>query len=169
MLCHATTLIPLCLTSVGMVLNARAINKQQATVLGMLTSQAGLAAMQVVLSLQPLPKSGFGAVPRAFWNALLARIKEPPPIFSDLSMWDDAPGNLGAQNQIGTVSVAVQGSFKHCHATPAVGAIEASIRKAAAGVLGTEQLDPRRPLAVQGLDSLASLELRHRIQVDLRA
>lgn len=148
-----------------MVLHTRAVDKQQAAALGMLTSQAGLAALQAVLALQPLPKPGVGAAPQGFWRALLARVKELPPIFGNFStLGSPAVQSLSVAEPPAAERVSVAS-----HAAPNVASIEASITRAAASVLGTEQLDPRQPLAAQGLDSLASLELRQRIQAGLES
>lgn len=47
------------------------------------------------------------------------------------------------------------------------GDVEPGLRALVESVLGVESLEPGVPLGLQGLDSLAALELRQKIQVSL--
>ncbi len=147
-----------------MVLQTRAVDKQQAAALGMLTSQAGLAALQAVLALQPVAKTGIGAAPQSFWQALLAHVKELPPMLCNFSM-PDTPAIMDKHRHSVSKPKATQETSKAFHEAASMTSIEGAVTRAAAGILGTEELDTKQPLAAQGLDSLASLELRQRIQV----
>lgn len=155
-------------THAGMVHNTTRISRQQAAALGMLSSEEGLAAMHSLLWAQHAQRAAVvGAVRPAYWLGLLAKVQQLPHLYSELGIRpaQDAPDG-------GDAAVASQPSQPAAAAQPAAwsaAGVEAAVNQLVAAVLGVEGADPDTPLAAQGLDSLAGLELRQKVQVRFKA
>lgn len=132
------------------------ISSQQAAAMGMLSSEAGLTAMAAVLHTMAQPV--LGAAPQSYWTNLLQNAPGVPPIFSSF----DLPKSVEAPSRL-TAAVSVTGAPQ----ATSKEAIEATVRRVASSILGVSDLDASQPLAMQGLDSLAGLELRQKLQEGL--
>lgn len=148
-------------SSIGMVHRNYRISNRQAAAMGMLSSEAGLSVMHAALGALDAvvpPSPIIGAVPRKYWTNLLQNVPGGvvPPIFSSFEVQKKEaltnttmrPGQRQQQQHQGGVDV------------------ESTVRQVASSVLGTSdvELDASQPLALQGLDSLAGLELRQKLQ-----
>ncbi len=154
-------------TAAGMVHNTARVSRQQAAALGMLSSEEGLAAMHSLLGAQHAQQAAVvGAVRPAYWLGLLAKVQQVPHLYSELSI---RPAS-GAQEALmdSSAAAAVQQPQPAAATLPSSwspAAVEAAVKQLVAAVLGVEGADPDAPLAAQGLDSLAGLELRQKVQV----
>lgn len=143
--------------SVGMVHRNYRISSQQAAAMGMLSSESGLAAMARVL--QTTGASSvvvLGAAPKSYWINLLQNAPGVPEIFSSFDL--PKPEKAASSTALVTSSAAATSVL----ATKED--VEAVVRRVASSILGTTDLDAAQPLALQGLDSLAGLELRQKLQ-----
>ena len=153
----------------GMVHNKHRISKQQAAAMGMLTSEAGLAAMHAVLAAQHAQRAAvLGAASQGYWRALLAGVQQLPHMYQAIELNQVAP----AQQQLEAAPVAAQAAGQPAKAAAARAAptsadVEAAVQQVVFSVLGSAAIDPDQPLATQGMDSLAGLELRQKIQDQL--
>ena len=144
------------LTPPGMAHKESTLSRQQALALGMLPTEAGVQAMSAVLAAPWLQLPVLGGVPQAYWHVLMSHAAPPlPHLHGELGITQ-----LGASSQPRKQVMPVPAAAPH---VPAVD-VEAAVRSAAASVLGTTELDEDKPLALQGMDSLAGLDLRHKIQ-----
>jgi len=138
-----------------MVHNKYRISSKQATALGMLSSEAGLAAMANVLQATSHPISVLGAAPVNYWTNLLSNAPGVPSIFGSIDV--PLPTAKGARPASGGDGASA----------PAAATSESSIRdkvlEVLTSVLGVD-VDVDQPLALQGLDSLAGLEFRQKLQ-----
>jgi surfactin synthase thioesterase subunit len=143
--------------SVGMVHRNYRISSQQAAAMGMLSSEAGLAAMARVLqTIGASPAVVLGAAPKSYWTNLLQNAPGVPAIFSSFDL--PKPAIVASSTALMTSSAAAASG-------PATKEdVEAIVRRVASSILGTTDLDAAQPLALQGLDSLAGLELRQKLQ-----
>lgn len=142
-----------------MVHNKYRISRKQAAAMGMLSSEAGLSAMARVLAAVPLPASVLGAVPQAYWKGLLQNAPGIPGMYAAL---DITPASAKTTGPISDATTAVSAAPSGPTVTKAN--LEATIVKIASTVLGVSDIDTTQPLALQGLDSLAGLELRQKLQ-----
>lgn len=130
----------------------------------MLSSEEGLVAMHGLLGAQHAQRAAVvGAVRPAYWLGLLAKVQQLPHLYSELGIRtvQEALNDGGA-------AVKSQQSQPAAAAQPAAwspAGVEAAVKQLVAAVLGVEGADPNAPLAAQGLDSLAGLELRQKVQV----
>lgn len=151
-----------------MVQKGYAMSKAKAAALSMLTSEAGLAAMHAVLAAQAASQAAVvGAVRQGYWASLLAQMPRRPHMYGALDApRKPAPAALPA-SQPAAVAAPVAAQHQAVAAAPVLSAaaVEAAVRQVATALLGTDAIDPNQPLGTQGLDSLASLELRQKIQV----
>lgn len=147
-----------------MVHNTTRIGRQQAAALGMLSSEDGLAVMHAVLAAQRNQRTAVvGAVRPAYWRGMLAGMQHAlPHMYSGLGI-RPAPNATAATAGVAAQPLPPAAPAQAAHLSPA--AIEAAVRQLVAAVLGREDADPGAPLAAQGLDSLAGLELRQKVQV----
>lgn len=151
-----------------MVQDKHKVEKHQAHGLGMLTSEAGLAAMHGVLLAGQFkqPVAVVGAASIHYWQALLAGVRNLPRMFTALNIRRRALQIQQEPSQ--PTSLQLQhGHANHEPATAAQSAtaVEEAVTSAVAAVLGVHNVAADQPLAAQGLDSLAGLELRRNIQV----
>lgn len=155
-----------------MVHNTTRISRQQAAALGMLSNEDGLAAMHSMLGAQHAQQAAvLGAVRPAYWLGLLAKVQQLPHLYSELGI-RPAPIAQEAPSGNGDTAAVAQPLQPAASAQPALwspAAVEAAVRQLVATVLGVEGADPDAPLAAQGLDSLAGLELRQKVQVRSQA
>ena len=143
--------------SVGMVHSKHSISRQQAAALGMLSTEAGLAAMQAVLAARrALTAPVVGAAMQSYWRSLLAGAPAVPPLYDAL---DIRPGTPAAPVEVATPASLQR---QQPHQQPAALDVAAVVRQTVVGVLGSGALDDHKPLALQGLDSLAGAQLRPR-------
>lgn len=152
--------------SVGMVHSRYRISSQQAAGMGMLSSDAGLSALHYVLrSTQSMQNAVVamrpvvGAAPTKYWTNLLQSAPTVPAIFS---AFDIAPQSSSNQGEL--FATAAVTSVLHPSLDISEQGIEMVVKKVACSILGIDQVDVDQPLALQGLDSLASLELRQKLQ-----
>lgn len=144
-----------------MVHNKTRISKQQAAAVGMLTSEAGLAAMHAVLAAQHAQREAVvGAASLGYWRSLLAGVHQLPHLYSAL---DIQPPQT--QQALPPPVASAPAPPPAARTVPSHSSIEDTVRQLVAAVLGNDAADPDVPLASQGLDSLAGLELRQKIQV----
>ncbi len=144
--------------SVGMVHRNYRISSQQAAAMGMLSSEAGLSAMARVLQTMGASLAVvLGAAPKSYWTNLLQNAPGVPEIFSSSDLPKPAATSSTAALVSSSAAAAASG--------PATKEdVEAIVRRVASSILGTIDLDAAQPLALQGLDSLAGLELRQKLQ-----
>ena len=143
--------------SVGMVHRNYRISSQQAAAMGMLSSEAGLAAMARVLqTIGASPAVVLGAAPKAYWTNLLQNAPGVPAIFSSFDLPKPEVASSAALLTSSAPAAASVFATKED--------VEAVVRRVASSILGTTDLDAAQPLALQGLDSLAGLELRQKLQ-----
>lgn len=148
-----------------MVHNKTRISKQQAAAVGMLSSEAGLAAMHAVLAARQAERAAMvGAASLGYWRSLLAGIQQLPHMYSALDLRPAAAPQLPAAPAAAAPLPTKAAAMQQDTALSAA-AIEAAVQQVVATVLGSEAVDPEQPLAAQGMDSLAGLELRQKIQV----
>ena len=143
----------------GMVHRNYRISSQQASAMGMLSSEAGLSVMAAVLQ-NTISQPVLGAAPQSYWINLLQNAPGVPEVFSAF----DLPKPIESQ-QTATAGAA-SGSAPAAQVLTKE-AIEATVRRVASSILGVSDLDASQPLALQGLDSLAGLELRQKLQEGL--
>jgi IMP dehydrogenase/GMP reductase len=149
-----------------MVQQKHRVSSEQAKALGMLTSVAGLSAMQMVLMALP---NGFspqlGAASIVYWRSLLAGAAQVPSMFLNLEVVQSSKGMSATRadpvRHAGFSQERVPISRIEGPDT------ETLIVQLACTVLGVEAIDLDTPLVAQGLDSLAGLELRQKIEVSL--
>lgn len=122
----------------------------------MLSSEAGLTAMSIALH-AVLSSPVIGAVPQAYWINLLQNAPSVPPVFSAFEL----PAAQSTALVVSTSQAAPSGPAAHSEAS-----IRATVMRVAGDILGVE-VDSQQPLALQGLDSLAGLELRQKLQESL--
>lgn len=149
---------------VGMVSRKHALAADRVAALGMLTSAAGLSVLSGVLGGCVGPRSGavtrLGAAPISYWHHILGHMPgAPPALLEDVA-------SRGLADIVATPSAHVRPDADR--PVPSVTnpspARPADIRALVLGILGAESVDPSAPLGLQGLDSLAALELRQKIQ-----
>ena len=123
----------------------------------MLSSEAGLAAMAHVLRniSQPAAAVVIGAAPQSYWTNLLANAPGVPSIFNSIEL-PAKPAALSSSSASAASAHLPQAFSKE--------SVEATVRRVASSIIGTTDLDAAQPLALQGLDSLAGLELRQKLQ-----
>ena len=147
----------------GMAHNKYAVSKWKAIGVGMLPSEAGLAVVESVVEWQRAHAPVLGAVPEVYWRAILPGLQTAPHLYRAVAMRViTAPAQQQSEYQ-GAASAAQASGGPAVNYTAAN--VEAIVRRVASSVLGVAELDANKPLALQGLDSLAGLELRHKIQV----
>lgn len=148
-----------------MVHNKHQIGKQHAAAMSMLTSETGLSAMQAVLTAQCAQNAAVvGAVSQVYWHSLLSGLTQPlPHMFKALGVRvqnstvfakDTAPPMSGQQMHVSDSASPHMSSLT----------IESTVQQLVVAVLGKEEIQPDQPLATQGMDSLAGLELRQKLQ-----
>lgn len=140
------------------------INKTQATQIGLLSSEAGLAIMDKLLTLQQCPGAAVaGGVPLSYWRSLLANVQPLPGVFSELGVISrlEQQTTAPASHSVTTSGHQKQGISR--------ASVEHSVQQLVMSVLGREEIDPDQPLAYQGMDSLSGLELRQQIHVSVHA
>lgn len=147
-----------------MVTNTQKHSKQQASVsFGMLCSAHGLLAMNALLIKQQLQhKAVIGAARLEYWHALLANAPQVPALYEELT---NTSGLRSVSVLPSSPSRAGFPTAMAAEVTSASHSLDDRIRGAVTSVLGGPSVDPTLPLASQGLDSLAALELRQTIQV----
>lgn len=133
----------------------------------MLSSEDGLATMHSMLGAHHAQQAAvLGAVRPAYWLGLLAKVQQLPHLYSELGIRPALIVEAASGN--GDTAAAAQPAQPPVSAQPALwspAAVEAAVNRLVATVLGVEGADPDAPLAAQGLDSLAGLELRQKVQV----
>lgn len=148
----------------GMVGAKHAVTRDQASALGMLSGAVGLGTLHRTLaacSAAALP-AVLGAVPVTYWRHLLRHMPAVPELLAELA---------GGRSSSPPVSIAAAKAGGGRAVGPGVSdggtkrGIEQRVRGLVLAVLGVETIDPATPLGLQGLDSLAGLELRQKIQV----
>ena len=125
----------------------------------MLTSEAGLAVMRALMFERGIQHAAVvGAANLHYWQALLGGVPQIPHLYSALGIRQqhrgpsqNAPPHLPSEAQPERGMLTAK-------------AVEAAIARTASDVLGVSSLIANQPLASQGLDSLAGLELRHKLQ-----
>lgn len=132
--------------------------------IGMVQSESGLAAIHNVMAtttLYTMPVIGF--VPKSYWHMLLANVRNLPGVFGALDIKAQpfsavmTSDNKPNTKNYSTALVSRQ-PLSPSH-------VEMSVKQLVADVLGTLTVNPLEPLAYQGMDSLARLELRQKVQV----
>ena len=153
-----------------MVHNKHHIGKQQAAAMGMLTSEAGLAAMHAVLTAQHAQRAAvLGAAAQSYWRTLLAGVPQLPHMYQALQMRAaQAPSELAASAPAAPPPGADLPPAPRQQQQQRQLDVEALVLQVVTSVLGSESLDADQPLASQGMDSLAGLELRQKIQASSR-
>lgn len=142
--------------SVGMVHRNYRISSQQAAAMGMLSSEAGLAAMgRVLQTIGASPVAVLGAAPKSYWANLLKNAPGVPVIFSSFDLPKPEVVSSAAMVTSSAAAASVLATKED---------VEAIVRRVASSILGTTDLEAAQPLALQGLDSLAGLELRQKLQ-----
>ena len=133
--------------------------------MGMLTSEAGLAAMHAVLTAKHAQRAAvLGAAPQSYWRTLLAAVPQLPHMFQALRMRaPQAPSMLAASARAAPPPGTDLPRAPHQQRQGQLD-VEALVLRVVGSVLGSESLDADQPLASQGMDSLAGLELRQKIQ-----
>lgn len=133
--------------------------------LGMITSESGLAAMHSLMAwttTQTVPV--IGIVPKEYWSGLLANITSRPGVFSSL---DIKTPQRSPTRATGIEHMPVLYSSEPVpNRLLTTYDVEALIRRLVQDILGTATVVPDEPLANQGLDSLARLELVQKVQVN---
>lgn len=148
----------------GMVHKTYTLSKRQAATMGMLSSEAGLAALNAVLVARRTQGAAVvGAAGQVFWRNLLATVQPVPPLFAALEVRSAAAALEETVQAAPGGPLPGPAAAKGPELSPA--AIEEAVRQLAGAVLGVEAVDADQPLAEQGLDSLAGLELRQKLQV----
>jgi hypothetical protein len=152
-----------------MVHNKHRISKEQAAAMGMLTSEAGLAAMHAVLTAQHAQRAAvLGAASQGYWRALLAGVQQLPHLYQAIEFNQLTPAQQQLQAAPAPVQAAAQpAKAAAARAAPSAADVEAAVQQVVLSVLGSGAIDPDQPLATQGMDSLAGLELRQKIQDQL--
>lgn len=135
------------------------LSARQAILMGMLSSDAGLAVMGLLLggfAQSPI----IGASPMTYWVNLLQNAPSVPHMFSSITLPAPKPF-LDPQS---TATSSEVGS--HAKQTVLSEDIQAMVVRVVSAILGLEatSIDSSIPLALQGLDSLAGLELRQKLQ-----
>lgn len=153
--------------SAGMVQNRHRISKQQAAALGMLTSETGLTAMHAVLAGSHGQRAAVvGAVNIGYWRALLAGVPQLPQMYKGLGMQHQAEGRPPQAaskpvHPMASVSMQQQAALGAAWSPETV---KATVMQVISDVMGIAVTVHDQPLAHQGMDSLAGLELRRKLQ-----
>lgn len=146
-----------------MVQNRYTISKRKAVAMGMLTSESGLAAMAAVLAARRGERAAvLGAATMGYWRSFLASVQPLPHLYGALDL-QRAAAPAAAAPALPPAGKA-QAPAEAAGGPMSRAAIEAVVRQTVTAVLGVESVDAEAPLAAQGMDSLAGLELRTKIQ-----
>ena len=154
--------------SVGMVQKRYKVTNRQSKSLGMLSADVGLSILRTLFSRVLIDCNVFavvGAAPKSYWTNILKHSIKTYPIFSALdeefSHYHIRKKNNRlrgvAKTDTNVSAAATEGNVDSKSPTEAVHNIVASI-------IDAVDLDIEKPLAEQGLDSLAGLELRQRLE-----
>lgn len=128
--------------------------------IGMITSESGLAAMHSLMVWTTTPTIPvIGIVPKEYWSGLLGNISSRPGVFSSLDI--KTPQSSPA---LATGIEHMSSSKPSRLLTPHD--VEVLIHRLVQDILGTATIIADEPLANQGLDSLARLEMVQKVQVN---
>lgn len=146
-------------TCPGMAHKQLRVSKIQSFGIGMVTSESGLAALHTGMTTaawHAMPVIGF--VPKNYWRMLLANVRDIPRVFGDLDIKVQQSSAVVASSNKRDANV-------HSTLLTSPAHIAMSVKQLVSEVLRNQTVDPHEPLAYQGMDSLARLELRQKIQV----
>ncbi|KAK9803914.1 hypothetical protein WJX72_004698 [[Myrmecia] bisecta] len=159
-------------SAVGMAHDKHAVSQQQAAALGMLSPHAGVAAMEVLLRGIPAHGTSAGSVGVAtqlYWRQLLQGVKALPAFYSAVA----GPSAMAAGQAPTRAAIAAATQHTAKRAAPAAPTaaspamtqerMEDQILAVVRDLIGAS-VTVDQPLASQGLDSLASMELRQKLQ-----
>ncbi|CAL8466746.1 g6282 [Coccomyxa elongata] len=147
--------------SVGMAADKHAMSAAQAEALGMLSPAAGVAAMERLLrgATAGLTAGVRGAAAPAYWRLLLQGVKHKPAMFSAVLDSAIEKDNEPVEAKVDAKAVVKKG-------LPSLAELEAGILSVVHDLMGPD-VAPDAPLSSQGLDSLAAMELRQKLQARL--
>jgi acyl transferase domain-containing protein/surfactin synthase thioesterase subunit/acyl carrier protein/NAD(P)-dependent dehydrogenase (short-subunit alcohol dehydrogenase family) len=150
--------------AVGMVRDRYAsLTDLQARKLGMLSTEVGLRVMNEILTAAVAQNPVVGAAPQAYWiNLLKAAGGQPPLIFSAITSATGDGRGEDIPQQLRQNLASSSGTTSTMNVN--VNTLESDVLRLVSSILDVQDIDGTTALAMQGLDSLAALELRQRLQ-----
>ncbi len=151
----------------GMAHKQVRLGKTQYSQVGMVASETGLAALHYLMALtvsRVVPV--IGIVPKAYWQSLLGNLSNLPGFYSDLHI--RTPQNRSVKASPNEQMPVAYSTNQVSGRSVSPSQIEATVKQLVNDVLGTVAVSLHDPLANQGMDSLARLEIRQKIQVTCR-
>lgn len=155
-------------SNVGMVTKARKLSAREARIFGMLTTRTGLNSLMSLLS-GTIPigygESVIGVVPKTYWINLLKNVPRKPFMFSNLLSENLTDIAVDRANHL--LDKAAEDVRYSIQANQPLNVskerIPVILNEIVVAIIGSKP-DKNAPLAEQGLDSLAGLELRQKIE-----